>query len=65
LIPFSTQAVSFILESGALEYSFNGNTVHGDMIAGTSSANLKFDNRVISKIWIRGTGVLRIEAWAR
>lgn len=65
MIPISTQALTFNLESGSfIEYSFNGNTVHGDMTAGLASANLKFDNRVVSKIWFRGTGIIRVEAWA-
>lgn len=64
-----TFTVSFQLESGGpVFYSFNGNTDHGDMNQGTSgyitSNNLLFQNRVISKIWFRGTGVIRVEAWA-
>lgn len=65
LIPFMTQTVTFDLESGSsVEYSFNGNTLHGDMTAGEASENLVFENRVINKIFFRGTGVVRIEAWA-
>lgn len=64
LIPFSTYSVSFQLESGGpLEYSFNGINVHGDMTDGYASENLSFLNRVICKIWFRGTGTVRIEAW--
>ena len=64
VIPFSTYSVTFQLENeGPLEYSFNGITLHGDMTSGKSSANLIFENRVISKIWFRGTGTVRIEAW--
>lgn len=60
-----TYAVSFQLESGTrVEYSFNGLTVHGDMILTEASANLLFENRVISKIWFRGDGYVRVEAWA-
>lgn len=65
LITFPTYTVTFSLESGtSVEYSFNGNTLHGDMTSGKTSASLTFENRVISKIWFRGTGVVRVEAWA-
>lgn len=65
LIPFMTQTVTFFLEgTGTLSYSFNGNTVHGDMTNGQSSATLTFENRVISKIWFKGTGTVRVEAWS-
>jgi len=64
LIPFSTYTVTFDLESGGpVEYSFNGITLHGDMTSGLPSASLVFENRVISKIWFRGSGTIRIEAW--
>lgn len=64
IITFPTQTVIFQLESGGpVEYSFNGITVHGDMVVGKASANLIFENRVISKIWFRGSGVVRVEAW--
>ena len=64
-IPFSTYAVSFQLESGAgVTYSFSGLTDHGDMTTGKASASLLFENRVISKIWFKGAGVVRIEAWS-
>lgn len=60
-----TYAVSFHLESGSrVEYSFNGLTTHGDMTDGYASENLLFNNRVISKIWFRGDGYVRVEAWA-
>lgn len=62
--------VIFQLEgSGAdqIQYSFNGNAIHGDMTFSKSSANITFENRVISKIWFKtlsGTPIVRIEAWA-
>lgn len=75
IITFPTQAVTFINygTSGgyAIEYSFNGTTVHGDMIPGTSSGSLVFDFRPISLIWFRlksgatGPANIRIEAWAK
>jgi hypothetical protein len=65
IITFPTYTVTFQLESGGpVQYSFNGNTVHGDMTSGKASASLTFENRVISKIWFKGSGVVRIEAWA-
>jgi hypothetical protein len=68
LIPFSTYTVTFQLQSGsgtpAVQYSLNGNTVHGDMTLNLPSANLTFQNRVISGIWFKGSGVVRVEAWA-
>ena len=71
VITFPTQTVSFLLEenSGAIEYSFNGNDLHGDMDALQASKGLTFDNRVVCPIWFRvrsgSTGPLtvRIEAW--
>jgi hypothetical protein len=60
-----TYTVTFFLESGGpLTYSFNGLVDHGDMTAGQASATLTFQNRTISKIWFKGTGVVRIEGWS-
>ena len=60
-----TYTVTFQLESGGpVTYSFNGSTDHGDMTISLPSQNLIFENRVISKIWFKGTGLVRIEAWA-
>lgn len=65
VIPFSAQYVTFQIESGTfVEYSFNGNTLHGDSVTGKASASLTFENRRICKIWFRGTGTIRIEAWS-
>lgn len=65
VITFPTYTVTFQLESGGpVQYSFNGTTVHGDMTSGKSSATLIFENRTISKIWFKGSGVVRVEAWA-
>lgn len=50
-----------------IEYSFNGNTLHGDMTPTKASHGVVFDNRRVSKIWVRspsGASVtLRVEAW--
>mgnify|MGYP007038839828 CR=1 FL=1 len=64
IITFPTNTVTFQLESGGpIEYSFNGNKSHGDMATGKASASLTFSNRTVTKIWFKGTGVVRIEAW--
>ncbi len=51
-----------------IEYSFNGNTLHGDLVGGTPSATLVSNNRGVSKIWFRvpnGDPVdIRVEATA-
>ena len=50
-----------------IEYSFNGNTVHGDLIPNSPSAGLTFDERTVGKVWLRaaGTSTLRFEAWSK
>jgi hypothetical protein len=68
-ITFPSYTVTFTVASGGgvAQYSFNGNTVHGDIggpsggVAGVYS--LVFQNRQISKVWFRGTGPIRVEAW--
>lgn len=56
--------------SATVYYSFNGNTDHGDMRPGTSTAAIFFDNRTPQSagIWFRtdtpGQEV-RIEAWSK
>jgi hypothetical protein len=53
---------------GDVEYSFNGNVLHGDMVTGAESQNLIFNNRRVSFIWFRLTAgmsaTIRIEGWA-
>jgi hypothetical protein len=54
--------------SGTVQYSFNGNTIHGTLDGAglTAPQFLQFDNRVISKIWFStqaGSPVVRVEAW--
>ena len=75
IITFPTQGVSFINYGTAvtesIEYSFNGTTVHGEMVPGTPSAALVFDNRTICLIWFRlkpgstGPVNVRVEAWGK
>lgn len=54
--------------SVTVHYSFNGNTVHGDLRPGTPTAAIAFDERYISGIWLKlatvGSAEVRIEAWA-
>lgn len=72
VISFNTQGLIFINEgtSNIVEYSFNGNTVHGqlDSNAGSVTKILTFDNRVVSLIWFRLTsgsaGNVSVQAWA-
>lgn len=62
-----TYTVTFYCVSGTVEYSFNGNTIHGTMDStGATAPNfLVFENRVISKIWFAGSATnVRVEAWA-
>ena len=60
----------FLVNEGSetIEYSFNGNRLHGDLIPGTPTAALSFDNRPISKMWFRvpsgNPSTIRVEAWA-
>jgi len=71
IITFSTQTVMMLLENttGVVEYSFNGNTVHGELNSALPSRAISFDNRKISKIWFRlrsgspGPLTVRIDAW--
>lgn len=71
IITFPTQNVTFLIEesSGVIEYSFNGNTVHGELDATQLSKSLTFEDRVISMMWFRvkqgstGPLTLRVEAW--
>lgn len=71
IITFPTQSVIFLNEetSGVIEYSFNGNTVHGELDPTLPTRGLTFDNRVVSMIWFRvksgSTGPLtvRVDAW--
>lgn len=75
IITFPTQGLSIIsygaTSANTIEYSFNGNAIHGDMVPQTPSAALVWDYRIVSKIWLRlktgstGPVNIRIEAWAR
>ena len=66
----SNMTFSMIWEgTGIIEYSFNGNTVHGDMRDGTPTQAMFFDDRNVEGIWFRvaggAGGTVRIEGWAK
>lgn len=69
VITFPTYTVTFNLEtSSVVQYSFNGTTIHGELNSAQTSKDLKFESRVISKIWFKlvsGTSpaIVRVEAW--
>jgi hypothetical protein len=74
IVPFPTAGFSLInygTTGQAVEYSFNGNTVSGELVPGTASASLQFDNRAASLMWFRlksgstGSPVIRVEAWGQ
>jgi hypothetical protein len=74
IITFTTQGFQFLnLGSGGtnvVEFSFNGNTVHGELNPSNATAGLTFDNRVASKIWFRvqagstGPVTVSVNAWS-
>jgi len=74
IIPFTTNGIFFLneqIEDGrAVEYSFNGRTVHGELVTNFPTQGLVFDNRVISLIWFRlkagSTGPVNVsvQAWS-
>lgn len=54
LITFTTTGVMMLNEgTGVVEYSFNGNTIHGELDSTSVTKALSFDNRVINTIWFR------------
>ncbi len=55
-ISFGFQASSFSLineGTGTISYSFDGTTVHGDLVAGTPSAAMVFKDRGANMIWLK------------
>ena len=56
--------------AGKIEYSFNGNTVHGDLTVGTPTEAIFFDNRNVFGVWFRAANgaavgsIARVEGWA-
>jgi len=55
--------------SGVVEYSFNGETLHGELDPSLPTRGMTFDNRPIVRIWFRvksgssGPIKVRIDAW--
>lgn len=51
--------------TGTIEYSFDGSTIHGDLVATTPSAAMTFTDRGFSLIWFRlksgATSTIRVE----
>ena len=69
---FTSVGIALMVESDepedVIEYSFNGTTIHGDMVPLMPSEAIIFDNRAQSKIWLRrktagSTVLVRVEAW--
>jgi hypothetical protein len=75
IITFSTQGLIFTnftapnTSNSAVEYSFNGQTLHGALDPAHNTTQLIFDNRVISTIWFRlrsgssGPITVSVQAW--
>lgn len=53
------------IESGTVEYSFNGTTLHGDLVGSTERGKLEFITRSDKKIWFRASSPaeITVEAW--
>jgi hypothetical protein len=63
------QGFSIAVTDGyAIEYSFNGTTLHGDLVPAEGTSSVQFNNRPVSKIFFRALGAdpvtVRVEAWA-
>ena len=69
VITFSTTGLLFLNEGiGVVEFSFNGNTVHGSLNSADPSKGISYDNRGVSTIWFRRVSgdpsiTVRVEAW--
>lgn len=69
---FNSTGLAILVESDqvndVVQYSFNGNDVHGDLTPLTPSEGIIFDSRFESSVWFRraesgGIVVIRVEAW--
>lgn len=64
---FGTATPSYT--TAVIEYSFDGNTVHGELGSAPSNVSIYFANRVISTIWFRvqtgssGPITVSVQAW--
>ena len=71
VITFPTHSIMLLNEdtTNIIEYSFNGNTVHGELNPTLPTRGLVFDNRTVSLMWFRiksgssGPVTVRIDAW--
>lgn len=54
------QRLIFTIETGTVEYSFNGNTLHGDLVGGTERGKMEFITRPNKKIWFRASSSVEI-----
>lgn len=69
VITFPTTGLLFLNEgNGVVEFSFNGNTVHGSLNSLDPSKGVAYDNRTVSTIWFRRVSgdasiAVRVEAW--
>ena len=65
----ATSSTDGYASGSVLEYSFDGNTVHGELGSNTNNFSRAFQNRVISAIWFRtqsgsaSTINVSVEAW--
>lgn len=76
-ILFSTQGIYLENEgstgstTSVVEYSFNGNTVHGELDPSLPSRSLMFERRTVAAIWFRvkagssGPITVRVDAWGK
>lgn len=64
----AAKEIILTVEGGTtVEYSFNGNTVHGEVIPSSDRSQLIFTRRPAIGMWFKvasGTGIVTVEAWA-
>jgi len=69
---FASVGLALLIESDepndVVQYSFDGETVHGDLTPLLASEGIVFDNRLENNIWFRrvnpgGPVLVRVEAW--
>lgn len=65
---FISQGISLLNRgSKIIQYSFDGETVHGDLNPDDASKGLTFDGRFEDRIWFKGDdgyGSVRVESWS-
>ena len=64
---FNSGGFSFLNRgSYVIQYSFDGETLHGDLDPSDESRGAVFDNRYECKVWFKAVGgysTVRVEAW--